>query len=83
MCICINCDYVDQCLTYHAVEHQHQQPHLSELPVFEPTNPTINVNIRNATNAEIEMEWDVVGCDSFLECKGKWARLRPGEAIPT
>ncbi|MEM6869102.1 MAG: Ycf34 family protein, partial [Cyanobacteria bacterium P01_C01_bin.121] len=26
---------------------------------------------------------DVVGCDSFTESMGKWARLRPGEAIPT
>lgn len=83
MCICINCDYVDQCLTYHAVETQHQQPHLTETPTFEPTNPTINVNIRNGSQSEIEMEWDVVGCDSFLESVGKWARLRPGEAIPT
>ncbi|MFM7354971.1 MAG: Ycf34 family protein, partial [Microcystis aeruginosa] len=24
MCICINCYFVDRCLTYHAVETQHQ-----------------------------------------------------------
>ena len=83
MCICINCDYVDRCLTYHAVETQHQQPHLTETPDFEPTNPTINVNIRNRSDDEIEMEWDVVGCDSFVEFQGKWAQLRPGELIPT
>jgi hypothetical protein len=29
------------------------------------------------------MEWDVVGCASFVQEMGKWARLRPGEAIPT
>jgi len=29
------------------------------------------------------MEWDVVGCLSFSEEKGKWAKLRPGELIPT
>ncbi|MCM1981359.1 Ycf34 family protein [Lyngbya confervoides] len=82
MCICVNCDYVDQCVTYHAVEHQHQQPHLTQDPHFEPIDPTINVNIRNA-DLEIEMEWDVVGCASFVESPGKWARLRPGEAVPT
>jgi hypothetical protein len=29
------------------------------------------------------MEWDVVGCDSFKEEQGKWAKLRPGELVPT
>jgi hypothetical protein len=29
------------------------------------------------------MEWDVVGCDSFLRETGKWSSLRPGEPIPT
>lgn len=82
MCICVNCEYVDQCLTYHAVETQHQQPHLTEFPDFEAIEPTINVNIRSR-NDEIEMEWDVVGCLSFKEHKGKWARLRPGELVPT
>lgn len=82
MCICINCQYVDICNTYHAVETQHQQQHLTENPSFEPEKPSINVNIR--PNGEyIEMEWDVVGCESFQEETGKWARLRPGEAIPT
>jgi Hypothetical chloroplast protein Ycf34 len=82
MCICINCHYVDRCTTYNAVEHQHQQRHLTETPDFEAVEPTINVNIRPRQD-EIEMEWDVVGCLSFKEEVGKWARLRPGELIPT
>jgi hypothetical protein len=82
MCICINCRYVDSCVTYHAVESQHQQPHLIETPIFEPHNPSINVNIRNTVD-EIQMEWDVVGCESFVQETGKWAKLRPGELIPT
>jgi hypothetical protein len=73
---------VDRCLTYHAVEHQHEQPHLTETPDFDPQEPSINVNIRPRGDY-IEMEWDVVGCLSFQEERGKWARLRPGEAIPT
>ncbi len=83
MCICINCHYVDDCQTYHAVEGQHQQPHLTETPTFEPENPTINVNIRTGGMADIQLEWDVVGCDSFQSEMGKWAKLRPGELIPT
>lgn len=83
MCICINCEYVDRCTTYHAVEEQHQQPHLTETPDFEATNPTVNVNIRHPDASTIEMEWDVVGCDSFSEAMGKWSLLRPGELVPT
>jgi len=82
MCIFVNCYYVDRCNTYHAVETQHEQPHLTNNPSFEPENPSINVNIRTREDY-IETEWDVVGCDSFTEEKNKWAKLRPGEAIPT
>lgn len=82
MCICVNCTYVDRCNTYHAVEAQHEQPHLTDRPDFEPKEPSINVNIRSHQEY-IEMEWDVVGCESFMMSMGKWAKLRPGEAIPT
>ena len=82
MCICINCQLVDRCITYHAVEHQHQQPQLTAEPDFEPKEPSINVNIRPQQDY-IEMEWDVVGCESFLLEQGRWASLRPGEPVPT
>lgn len=82
MCICINCHYVDSCTTYHAVEKQHGQAHLTASPSFEADSPEINVNIRPNEDV-IEMEWDVVGCASFTQEKGKWAKLRPGELIPT
>ncbi|MGF1458499.1 MAG: Ycf34 family protein [Leptolyngbyaceae cyanobacterium] len=82
MCICVNCQYVDRCSTYNAVEAQHHQPHLTESPDFEAINPTINVNIRQDGEI-IEMEWDVVGCESFAEEMGKWSKLRPGELVPT
>ncbi len=82
MCICVNCAFVDRCTTYHAVEAQHQQPHLTDEPSFEPDQPTINVNIRTFVD-EINLEWDVVGCASFQLEQGRWSRLRPGELIPT
>ena len=82
MCICIHCHYVDRCLTYNAVEAQHEQPHLTETPDFEPVEPSINVNIREQRDF-IEVEWDVVGCLSFSKEQGKWSKLRPGELIPT
>jgi Hypothetical chloroplast protein Ycf34 len=82
MCICINCEYVDRCFTYHAVEGQHEQAHLTDHPDFDATEPSVNVNIRPQDDC-VEMEWDVVGCLSFKKDQGKWARLRPGELIPT
>ncbi len=82
MCICIDCEYVDSCIIYHAVESQHLQVHLSEYPDFNPLEPVINVNIRTQDDL-IETEWDVVDCMSFSKEKGKWARLRPGLALPT
>ena len=93
MCICVNCHYVDSCITYHAVETNHQQPHLAETPGFEPINPTINANItlpkvqvvgeQMTSDSEFGFEYDVVGCNSYREEMGKWAKLRPGEAVPT
>jgi hypothetical protein len=80
MCICINCAMVDRCSTYHQVEAIHQQPHLTDQPDFDPVHPTINVNLYDFGRG---MEWDVVGCESFVPDQGKWARLRPGELIPT
>lgn len=47
MCICVDCEYVDRCETYHVVETQHQQPHLTDQPDFSPIEPMINVNIRS------------------------------------
>ncbi len=82
MCICIDCRYVDRCTTYHEVERMHAQQHLSDAPDFQPTDPTINVNIRTPEGG-IEMEWDVVGCASFAEDRGRWIRLRPGQPVPT
>lgn len=45
-CICINCKWVDRCKTYHWVETQHQQEHVTEQPDFQPADPQIQVFIR-------------------------------------
>lgn len=54
-CICINCKWVDQCVTYHWVETQHEQPHVSSAPTFEPDDPQIQVFIRNEGDAPAEV----------------------------
>tara|TARA_B100000700_G_C14341808_1_gene533042 strand:- start:193 stop:444 length:252 start_codon:yes stop_codon:yes gene_type:complete len=83
MCICINCQWVDRCKTYHAVETQHGAKHLNEDPDFQGNNPKIHIMVRETPNIGIETEWDVRACGSFLEDAGKWTRLRPGEQLPT
>ena len=47
-CICINCKWVDRCKTYHWVEEQHEQQHLTadEDLDFDPDDPQIQVFIR-------------------------------------
>ena len=83
MCICVNCQWVDRCKTYHAVERQHGVEHISSNPDFQGNEPRIHVIVRDLPNKEVETEWDVQACGSFLEDAGKWLRLRPGEKLPT
>tara|TARA_Y100001968_G_C19121210_1_gene602066 strand:+ start:287 stop:538 length:252 start_codon:yes stop_codon:yes gene_type:complete len=83
MCICVNCDWVDRCKTYHAVEEQHGAEHLSAQPDFQGNNPRIHVNVMDLPNGEVGIEWDVRACGSFKEDQGKWLRLKPGEKLPT
>jgi len=80
MCLCVHCAFVNRCQTYHEVETIHLQPHLTETPTFTPMKPLINVNLRDYGR---EMEWDVVGCESFELALYHWAKLKPGLALPT
>ena len=83
MCICVNCQWVDRCKTYHAVEKQHGAEHLSQDPDFQGNDPRIHIIVKETHLAGIQTEWDVRACGSFVEDSGKWVRLRPGEKIPT
>ena len=61
MCICINCRWVDRCTTYHWVETQHDQAHLTLEPDFDPTDPRIQVFIRSDFEDEEEDEGESGG----------------------
>ena len=103
-CICINCKWVDRCQVYHWVEDMHEQPHVTDRPGanitepdFDPNEPEVQVFIRTMEEAEqhaaetnrkdgneLTMEYDVFGCDAFVEDQGKWLRLMPdADFIPT
>ena len=51
-CICINCKWVERCETYHWVEQQHEQPHLTDTPDFEPDDPQIQVFLRTEKTSD-------------------------------
>ncbi len=82
MCICVNCRWVDRCKTYHAVEKQHGVTHLNEAPDMNPKDPRIHISLMDLKSGHSEIEWDVRACKSFIEDKGRWLRLCPGEALP-
>ena len=97
-CICINCKFVNRCKTYHWVEEMHEQPHVTDAPDFDPTDPQIQVFIRTEEDMKsrddmevdgrktraLTTEFDVFECDAFTEDAGKWLRLMPdADFIPT
>ena len=52
MCICINCKWVDRCVTYHDVENNHGVDHICDLPDFKAKKPFIHVNIVKDNNGD-------------------------------
>ena len=82
MCICVDCQWVDRCQAYHAVERQHGAVHLSSSPDLAPVEPRIYIIVANLPGGGIGVEWDVRACGSFTADLGRWQRLRPGEAKP-
>ena len=53
MCICINCRWVDRCITYHDVENNHGVDHICDLPDFKAKKPFIHVNIVKDNNGAV------------------------------
>nr|YP_010925545.1 hypothetical protein RMC00_pgp169 [Neoporphyra dentata]WKD83777.1 hypothetical protein [Neoporphyra dentata]BCA87243.1 conserved hypothetical plastid protein Ycf34 [Neoporphyra dentata] len=70
MCICINCNHISECDTYHLIESQHKQLHLTETPSFIPKCPVVCVNISSSSHTQID--WDLVECLSFVEKPNSW-----------
>ena len=52
-------------------------------PDFEPKDPKIHVIVRDSSERNIEIEWDVQACKSFYIDSGRWLRLRPNQKLPT
>jgi len=82
MCICINCKWVDRCITYHDVENNHEVAHICAEPDFKPIKPLINVSIVKDEIGDYKTDWDVQSCESFIKEFGKWSTFNPGLELP-
>lgn len=71
MCICINCNHISKCNVYYLIESQHEQPHLSENPLFIPKCPVIHINI-SSNGSYNQTDWDLVECLSYVEKPNSW-----------
>ena len=81
MCICINCKWVNRCITYHHVENNHGVDHICDIPDFKANKPFIHVSIVKDNN-DYRTDWDVQSCESFIEEFGKWSKYKPGLELP-
>ena len=82
MCICINCKWVDRCITYHDVENNHGVDNICDVPDFKAKKPLIYVNLVKDKNGDFKTDWDVTSCGSFIEEEGKWLKFNPGLELP-
>ena len=82
MCICVNCKWVDRCITYHDVENKHGVEHICDSPYFKAINPIIHVSIVKDNNGDYKTDWDVQSCESFENEFGKWSKCNPGMELP-
>ena len=82
MCICINCKWVNRCITYHEVENNHGVSHICDVPDFRAVEPFIHVSIVKDNN-DYKTDWDVQSCKSFIEEFGKWSKCNPGLELPS
>jgi len=81
MCICVNCKWVNRCITYHDVENNHGVEHICDNPDFKANKPFIYVSIIKDKN-DYRTDWDVQSCASFIEEIGKWSECNPGLELP-
>nr|YP_010127890.1 conserved hypothetical plastid protein [Lessonia flavicans]QPP20417.1 conserved hypothetical plastid protein [Lessonia flavicans] len=74
MCICLNCNRIDNCEIYFIVEQKHNEKkkyHKKKRPFF-PQSPTLLcINFFSKKKLYLS-EWDVNECLSYQEKPGSW-----------
>uniref|UniRef100_UPI0030FE0835 hypothetical protein Ycf34 n=1 Tax=Ecklonia maxima TaxID=428677 RepID=UPI0030FE0835 len=74
MCICLNCNRIDNCKVYFIVEQKHneKQKYYTKKNLFFPQSPTLLcINSFSKKNLYL-LEWDVNECLSYQEKPGSW-----------
>nr|YP_011007456.1 hypothetical protein V2496_pgp063 [Sporochnus bolleanus]WAM64885.1 hypothetical protein [Sporochnus bolleanus] len=72
MCICLNCDRLNNCAIYFIVEQKHKEKRKGQFieKFFFPQSPIL-LCINFGKNLYV-LEWDVHECLSYQEKPGKW-----------
>uniref|UniRef100_A0AAU7YRF5 Ycf34 n=1 Tax=Gracilaria hainanensis TaxID=2871843 RepID=A0AAU7YRF5_9FLOR len=75
MCICVNCRHVQNCITYHLIQKQHNDRYNKKIisNYFIPKETLININI-DYIDKNTSFDWDLIECLSFVEIPGYWIR---------
>nr|YP_009182393.1 conserved hypothetical plastid protein [Costaria costata]ALF62937.1 conserved hypothetical plastid protein [Costaria costata]QWK43811.1 hypothetical protein [Costaria costata]WAM62492.1 hypothetical protein [Costaria costata] len=73
MCICLNCDRINNCEVYSIVEQKHNEKQAyKKKRQFFPQSPTLLcINFFSKNNLYL-LEWDVNECLSYQEKPGNW-----------
>jgi hypothetical protein len=71
MCICLNCDLINDCKQYFFIQKIHHEFIINYYPHFTPNQSLINVHYQ-IYNDKFFIEWDLEECLSFKEKPGKW-----------
>nr|YP_010207054.1 Ycf34 [Alaria praelonga]UAX21651.1 Ycf34 [Alaria praelonga] len=82
MCICLNCERINNCEVYFIVEQKHNEKknYYTKKRTFFPQSPTLLcINFFSKKNVYL-LEWDVNECLSYQEKPGSWISFNPNNA---
>ncbi|CAN0336926.1 unnamed protein product [Ectocarpus sp. 6 AP-2014] len=72
MCICLNCDRINNCHIYFIIEKQHQETKKDVEKSFSPQAPVLLCLNFFSKQGIYLLEWDVNECLSYQEKPGNW-----------
>nr|QWK42107.1 hypothetical protein [Pseudochorda nagaii] len=77
MCICLNCERINNCEIYSIIEQKHNEKRKRVENIFFPQSPILLCINFFSKKKNYLFEWDVNECLSYQEKPGKWLLLNP------
>nr|WRW10691.1 hypothetical protein ASMI131 [Ascoseira mirabilis] len=80
MCICLNCERINTCKIYSAIEEKHEYKKTLTKFFFFAQSPIlfcINCFYKNNIYKAYKIEWDIHECLSYEEKPGNWLLSLP------